>query len=550
MKKLFKYFMVFLFNFWLGYHLSDAAIDPTVYDQIKKDFTSISGLIIGIEEKEIIIDKGSAQGVKVGDLFSVYKRGKKIVHPETQKTLGFTKELIGKMEITKVEENFAMGRVITQTEPFPVPTPISRFSDLKILIISENPNPTENLYLILKTNLPDSTIIFEPNIKFSQITPEYLLSKKIDLLFVEEENGIKVYNEKLELLKYYGTLSYKKPIITHYRPSDQTSLIEKKIAVIQPSILGRTKAEVVQAEFADLDNDGIPEMIYFNSQGVFIVKVKGEALAYYKPDGGQIVNFSLGHKGWIALNIYDERVGMRSEVLRFTSQGLVPVIKNINLILNFVDYTGRGIKDTLIGQTFDPDNFFGKEIYILKREENQLVYAKKLELPEDYQNIGSIFVDLDKDGFPEILNYLPDGKIGIYKNQKLVWVSPYPVANHFYQVRLIKGKKGQEIIKKIVYPLVFPIVKFTEDRKEVIFISTEFPLDKVKKDLKFIPLNSATSQIFSLRYEDGIYFYRNIGGAQAGFITGLGWLDNHLYYVLVKGKYPGETESELYYSFY
>lgn len=531
-----------------------AALDPNVYEQIKRDFTPLSGLIIGIDEKEIIIDKGSAQGVKPKDLFAVYRRGKKIVHPETQKTLGFTKELIGKIEITKVEENFAVGRVLMQREPFPVPTPITRFSDLKVLIISENPNISENLFLLFKTNLPEATIIFNPNLRFSQLNPQYLLSEKIDLLLVEEETGIKVFNEKLELLRYYGSFSLRKPIVTPSKPLSQPSIDERypeaKPTLIQPSLLGRTKAEVIQAEFSDLDGDNVPELIYFNSQGLFIVKIRGGLLTSYKPDVGQIVNFSLGHEGWIALNVYDERVGMKSEVLRYTSQGIVPVIKNVNLILNFVDYVGRGVKDTLLGQTFDPDGFFGKEVYILKREDNQLVYAKKLELCEEYQNLGTIFVDLDKDGTPEILAYLPDGRIGIYKNKKLVWKTPYPVVNHFYQVRLTKGKKGQEIVKKIIYPLISPVVISKDRLFEVLFISVDFPLDKVKRELKHIPLNSATSQLFSLRFEEGTYFYRNLGKAQVGFITGLGWLNDQLYYVLVKGKYPGEVESELYHSPY
>lgn len=559
MKRPFKvYFLMFLLSLlthlYLACSVLKAALDPNVYEQIKKDFTPISGLIIGIDEKEIIIDKGSAQGVKPKDIFAVYKRGKKIVHPETQKTLGFTKELIGKIEITRVEENFAVGKALMQREPFPVPTPITRFSDLKVLIISENPNITENLFLLLKTNLSESVVIFNPTLRFSQLNPQYLLSEKVDLLFVEEETGIKVFDGRLELLRYYGSFSLKKPIITSSKPLSQPSIAERyteaKPTSLQPSLLGKTKAEVIQAEFSDLDGDNVPELIYFNSQGLFIVKIREGLLASYKPDVGQIVNFSLGHEGWIALNVYDERVGMRSEVLRHTSQGLVSIIKNVNLILNFVDYVGRGVKDTLLGQTFDPDSFFGKEVYILKREDNQLVYAKKLDLFEDYQNIGTIFVDLDQDGTPEILAYLPEGRIGIYKDKKLVWKTPYPVVNHFYQIRLVKGKKGQEIVKKILYPLVSPVVIHKDRTYEVLFVSVDFPLDRVKKDLKHIPLNSATSQVFSLRFEEGTYFYRNLGNAQVGFITGLGWLSNYLYYVLVKGKYPGEVESELYYSFY
>ncbi|AEH23387.1 hypothetical protein TOPB45_1306 [Thermodesulfobacterium geofontis OPF15] len=537
----------------LSPNFSFSLISPETYEEIKKDFTPLSALIIGIEDNKIIIDKGKVQGVRPKDIFTVYKRGKKIVHPETEKTLGFLKEIIGKIEITDVEENFAIGRVIFQKEPFPVPTPIERFTDLKILIISETQTPDENLFLILKNTLPESAVTFNPNLKLKDLTPQYLLSQQYDIVFVVEEDIVKIFNYNLDLIRYYGTLSYKKTIAPStvtttqkaYKPSTGV------FSINPPTILGKMKGEVFQVEFADIDNDGSPEMIYFNSQGLFIVRIKGALLASYTPKTGKIVNFSLGPSGWIALNIFDESVGMRSEILRYTEQGLTPVITNVNLILNFVDYTARGVKDTLIGQTFDSENFFGKEVYILKRENNQLIYATQLKVPPDYKNIGSAFVDLDGDGSPEIINYTSDGKLAVYKDSNIVWISPYPVANHFYEIKLIKGKKGQEVVKKIVYPLITPVIAdINKDGKlEVLFVSANFPLETVKGDLKYVPLNSATSQIFVLGFE-GTYFFRNLWASQTGFITGLGVFENGIYYTLVKGNYPGNVESELYFSIF
>ena len=552
-----KKFLIFLgwglIFLLLSPNFSFSLISTETYEEIKKDFTPLSALIIGIEDSKIIIDKGKVQGVRPKDIFTVYKRGKKIVHPETEKTLGFLKEIIGKIEITDVEENFAIGRVIFQKEPFPVPTPIERFTDLKILIISENQPPDENLFLILKNTLPESAVTFNPNLKLRDLTPQYLLSQQYDIVFVVEEDIVKIFNYNLDLIRYYGTLSYKKAIAPStvtttqkvYKPSTGV------FSINPPTILGKMKGEVFQVEFADIDNDGSPEMIYFNSQGLFIVRIKGALLASYTPKTGKIVNFSLGPSGWIALNIFDESVGMRSEILRYTEQGLTPVITNVNLILNFVDYTARGVKDTLIGQTFDSENFFGKEVYILKRENNQLIYATQLKVSPDYKNIGSAFVDLDGDGSPEIINYTSDGKLAVYKDSNIVWVSPYPVANHFYEIKLIKGKKGQEVVKKIVYPLITPVTAdINKDGKlEALFVSANFPLESVKGDLKYVPLNSATSQIFVLGFE-GTYFFRNLWASQTGFITGLGVFENGIYYTLVKGNYPGNVESELYLSIF
>ncbi len=537
---------IFIFLF---YKNSWANISPEVYEQIKKDFTPISAFIIGSEEGQIIIDKGSAQGVKPKDIFSVYKQGKKIIDPHTGKTLGFLKKLIGKIEITHVDKNFATAKIIYQKEKFPIPTPIKRFTDLKILVISEKPNPDKNLLLILENNLPECKTIFNPKLKFNQISLEYLLSNKIDLVFVENKNTIKIYNYKLDLIRYYGSFSYKPithiPAITYnYQPSQD-------FQILKLVLLKKTKIEITQSEFVDLDNDEIPEIIYFNEKGLFVSKLKGNLLAKYKPKQGKILNFSANPSGWIALNVYDDRAGMRSEILKYTSKGLTPIITNINLILNFVDYNGSGIKDVLIGQTFDSEKFFGKDVYILKIGNKQLIYAKKLELPENYKNIGSLFVDLDRDGKPEILNYLPDGRLGIYKNNNLVWETPYPVADHFYTIKLIKGKPDNQIIKRIVKPLITPVVADLnkDNMPDVLFVSNKFPLKSVRADLKYIPLNSATSKIFVLSFKE-TFFYKSITNAQTGFITGIGVVNRTLYFTNIKGKYPGQTESEIYFSYF
>jgi len=83
-------FLLFSPNF------SFSLIPNETYNEIKKDFTPFSALIIGIEDSKIIIDKGRVQGVRPKDIFTVYKRGKKIVHPETEKTLGFFKRIYWK----------------------------------------------------------------------------------------------------------------------------------------------------------------------------------------------------------------------------------------------------------------------------------------------------------------------------------------------------------------------------------------------------------------------------------------------------------------------
>lgn len=546
MKQIFKILLI-VFT-WIS--LSFAQVSPKIMEEIKRDYQPLSALVIGLEGNEVILDKGRAQGVKPKDVFTVYKKVKKIVHPETKESLGFLKEPIGKIEVLRVDENFATGRIISKKEDFPIPTPAKRNTDLRILIVSDGSPIDEAFFVTLKNLLPESEIIFEPHLKVSQLTQVDLHARKIDILFSLGPGMVKVYNSYLDLVRAYGSPSPAPTQVATLPP--QTQVTPPPIQPSLPQIsqitpLGKMPGEVLQAEFADLDGDGVPEMVYFTREGLFIVKVRGSLLAKYKPEKGEILSLSLGPSGWIALNVYEKNLGMRSEILRYTPQGIQVVLKNLNLFLQFVDYAGTGERDTLLAQTFDSENLFGKEVYIVKREGGNLRYVQRVEVPEDFRIIGASWIDLDGDREKEIAFYLPDGRLTIYKGKKQVFTTPFPVAKHFYKLTLSKGKKGQEVIKAVATPLFTPLlVDLTGDgRPELLIARSEFPLERVAEELKTLPLNQGSFQLYYLSYQ-GTYFFRSLPVQESGVLTGLGGKARELYFTFVKGLSPAQSESYLY----
>ncbi|MCS7200205.1 MAG: hypothetical protein N2327_07910 [Caldimicrobium sp.] len=549
-KKIFTYFIpVLLLVIFFKISTAVAQISLKILEEIKRDYQPIPALVIGLEGNEVILDKGRAQGVKPRDIFTIYKKVKKIIHPETKESLGFLKEPIGKVEVLRVEENFATARILTKKEEFPIPTPAKRFSDIRLLITTEGNPLDENLFITFKNLLTESEIIFEPNIRAYQITAADLQARRVDILISVGTNYLKVYNSYLDLVRAYGspTLATSPQVVTPAMTIQPPPIQVPIPQFSQIFLIGKMPGEVLQAEFADVDGDGTPEMIYFNREGLFIVKIRGGLLAKYKPEKGDILSFSVGPEGWIALNVYEKNLGMRSEILRFTPQGLNLVLQRLNLFLQFVDYVGTGQRDTLLAQTFDSENMFGKEVYIVKREGNQLRYVSKIDMPENFRLIGANFLDLDGDKEREIAFYLPDGRLAIYKRERQVFVTPFPVAKHFYRLTLTKGKKGQEVIKAIALPLFTPLlVDLTGDGKpELLFARVEFPLEKVVDDLKSIPLNQGQFQLYYLAYQ-GTYIFRSLPFQETGILTGLGWRDREIFLTTIKGIFPGQTESFLY----
>ncbi|MGC9016869.1 MAG: hypothetical protein ACP5JQ_01630 [Caldimicrobium sp.] len=523
-------------------------ITSKIYEDIKRDFEPLSALIIGLEGNEVILDKGRAQGVRPRDIFTVYKKVRKIVHPETKESLGFLKEPIGKVEVIRIEENFSIARILSKKEDFPIPAHAKKNADLKILIVSDGIVPDEGLFITLKNLLPESGVLFDPYLKFSQLTPQDLHAQKIDLVFAVGPRYIKVYNAYLDLIRAYGSPFSPQPQVLK-EPLPVSPPLERSFTLEfkQKTLLGKMPGEVLQAEITDLDGDGTPDLIYITPQELMAVQIKGGLLGKYKPEKGEIISLSVGPAGWVALNVYEKNLGLRSEILRYTNGAFQPVIKNLNLILQFVDYSGSGQKDTLLAQTFDPENFFGKEVYIVKREGNSLRYAKKIEVPQGFRLIGSNFVELDGDQKRELVTFLEDGRLAIYKDTQLVYSTPFPSTKHFYFKTLTIGKPGQEITKAVVYPVISPITgDFNGDGiPDLLFVKADFPLEKVAKDLKSLPLNQGHFQFFLLSYQ-GTYYFRALNLEENGVLSGLGLFGKNLFYLVTKGVYPGKTETELY----
>ena len=545
----FLFYLLFIFFFFVPTLQAQSSIK--ILEDLKRDYQPLSALLIGIEGNEVIIDKGRIQGVKPKDQFVIYKKVKKIVHPETKESLGFLKEPIGKIEILRVDENFATGRILSKKEEIPVPTPVKRNTDLRILVLPEDGALSEELFYTFKNLLPECEIFFEPKLSFSQISSADIFNRKIDLLFVAGEGYIKVYNGYLDLIRAYGSPYPKREVQREVAikspPAQVLTPQPSPFTSAQVALLGKMPGEALQVEFADINGDGKKEMLYFTKEGLFVLQIRGGLLAQYRPEKGKILSFSVGPSGWIALNIYEKNLGMRSEILKFTPQGLQPIIKNLNLILQFVDYVGTGERDTLLAQTFDGDTFFGKEVYLVKREGDSIKYVQRVKIPENFRIIGADFVDLDGDGIRELISYLPDGRLGIYKGTKLIFSTPFSTAKHFYQLTLTKGKREQEVIKAVVGPYPSFVIKdFNGDGlPDLLLVKAEFPLERVAKDLKTTPLNQSTFQFYLISFQ-GTYYFRALPLQEMGILTGLGEENRTLYFTTVKGIYPGQTESFLY----
>lgn len=91
--------------------------------------TSVSFAKVALvkDDYQLVINKGSFDGVKTGDIFTVYRVGEEITDPETGESLGFLEDILAKVSATHVQEK--MTTVISvEFESEPEKTEIKKIS--------------------------------------------------------------------------------------------------------------------------------------------------------------------------------------------------------------------------------------------------------------------------------------------------------------------------------------------------------------------------------------------------------------------------------------
>jgi hypothetical protein len=179
-----------------------------------------------------------------------------------------------------------------------------------------------------------------------------------------------------------------------------------------------------------IESDGAkrPYLIYLSNKTLFARAIQSKERYHLAYNGfGDVVNMSLGPNGLIALNIYVKKEGMASQILKFTKDGFTALAKDIDYILEFQDMNGNGVNESLIGQDFDEESFFGSVVFHLSIDDSGTVTQHdSIYTPTGFNLFGAIMADLDQNKIKETAYYNPGGKLVIYEANKQKWESPSP----------------------------------------------------------------------------------------------------------------------------
>ena len=230
---------------------------------------------------------------------------------------------------------------------------------------------------------------------------------------------------------------------------------------------------------------------------------------------------------------------MNSRILKFSTDGFTGLTKDIGYILEFLDMNGNGVNESLIGQDFDAESFFGSEVFRLAVDDSgKITQHNSLATPKGFNLFGAIMADLDGNRINETAYYSPGRKLVIYEANQQKWESPSSFGS-------IKSMLIDDIINDSNAPRNVPV------RPQSVLLSVDNALFAV------VPVNQAgiwgmvggsakNGRIGLLCPNNRTYTFRLLTTKFQGPVQSIFTYNNELYIAVVEGNaFTGQGKTHI-----
>lgn len=420
---------------------SVAADTNSLKKNLTRDFAPLGGYIVLELDEEYLVDIDGNDGARSGDLLHVYRKGEEIIHPVTGEVLGSLDDKIAVLSLTKIKSGYSYARVISGTTKLTKGTPFKRFSGLNAGFKGHGPG-AEKLYSELSLTLP--TLDWQG---FN--TANTGQESVIDILFALTGNQLEVRNSVGELIHSYPADEYISvsgsataaaavlPVAGIASQAQQqkpsTGLINYDTDSIGMAKLGIIPGDTLMADFAQTP-DGLL-LATTDGSTIHIFRVgeqldpiteyrfsdrKLHSLSWWQPSPGTSYLVVSGSAESPPTTGTSTETTPLSSVLQLSAGRLQPINENVIYFLGAFDRNGDGVKEILLGQSLDLDNFYGRVVQ-LQRQGNKLKSSSlELSIPQLFPVQGSILADLTADGKPETVT-LRSGLLTIYQGRRKLY---------------------------------------------------------------------------------------------------------------------------------
>jgi hypothetical protein len=425
--------------------LTAVQVPAAVEDNVAHDFGPLAGYVIMQENGEFVIDLDASRGTRLGDIFAVVGSGKEIVHPVSKKVLGKLETVKGILKVTRMDTNFSFTRALDGAPAIKRGDAIRRYALLPAIFWDYTGNG-QSFFVRLQKALPDfKWQDYNSAQKSRPPQPSANSETRNSITFILTDDNLEVRDPEFYVLKSYEiteslssatvapAIAPVTPKPSREAPAPRETAADKTVmpAFSEAQTIANIPNPSIITDFIESDGqllmastDGAQIQIFDVSEKLKPIAsgnpshpVRILSLKWWSPDNG--------HGLYLAANVWSDRdENVRGELFLLDGKRLRLKVREIPRILGTFDLNKDGKPETLMGQQFAGETFFGRRLNELKLNDNQLDYFKpKKEFPRHFTVLGSVFADLTGDGQLETA-FIRNRILYIYSGKKRLYESP------------------------------------------------------------------------------------------------------------------------------
>ncbi len=311
-----------------------------VYEKVGSFFQR-EGYVVKVEGQKVVVDLGKDK-VRVGEEFDLLREGKEIIHPITKQVIGKEKQVVGRIRIEEVQDNFSYARLIEGLA--------KEGERIKLRV--------ENLCFQGKE---------ETFFKLKALLPELKKEQPCSYTIKELEDGIGVeYRDSP--VAFYSAPRVGKVGMEKANLEDINLLGKSRLLLSLPSL-------PLSADICDLTGTGREFLLVLFSGRISayelvkkdIVKRFDYSLPAGVPVGLQCVKIGDGKEDFVLVNMVAGD-SASSLILKGVGDSLVPLIRNVPYLMGVLNKEKP--RETFIGQRYNLRTGFGQSVRLSLEGEN------------------------------------------------------------------------------------------------------------------------------------------------------------------------------------
>jgi len=384
--------------------------------QVQGDFAVIDGVVVMPLDNEYIVELATQDNLNIGDILTLVKPGKKILHPQTGEVIGSIDQVVGFLQVTRILSGYSYAKVLTPGLQPENGAKLKRFEQVPVTFVVGSAQDNNELVRQFKVNLPQLQWLADNQ------TEHALLS------FVLQGDSLEVKTAEGDLLHRYKITADQQLAMSSSPPrpavsaptasGPQPGALQKIVTTLMGNVYQKGDEQFAEMDAAiirqrqteegglwlgpelngsswgitvgDFDGDGQQETALVLDNTLLIARINAGKFTQLAevtiPESLQVLSLdSIDLDGDGRDELYLSAQGnyvASSFVVEFTGDKYEIVIKNIRWLLRVVDLAD-GSGRSLIGQRMGhQDKTYIRDMFQVRREGDRLVRGPALKLPE------------------------------------------------------------------------------------------------------------------------------------------------------------------------